>query len=197
MTDSASPQLAPPGAGVPVWQVVPVRLTLPVLPLLIPPRKALAKADAVGRTLVEQVEGLGDRAGERVLIKPMPFLEDSSRNWSAAMVLEHLAIVGGVVAGVIETLTGGESIPSLLGTADVKPTGTLTPADAIGQFREMDGAYQAASRALIDAMRLAKPRAKAPHPWFGRLDARQWCAFEAIHRKVHLGQVRAIAGGIV
>ena len=88
MAEAARPQF-----GVPFferaygWVLVRVVAMLPAEPLL-------ARFQRVSDTLVAlcpEREAAGTR---RVLVRRFAGIEESSRNWSGAMVLEHLAIVG-------------------------------------------------------------------------------------------------------
>lgn len=62
-----------------------------------------------------------------VLIPRLPGLEDSSRNWSVAMTIEHLHIVGQGVSGVLRCISMGQKPPAVVGTAEVKPHGDVDP----------------------------------------------------------------------
>jgi hypothetical protein len=76
-----------------------------------------------------------------VLVQRFAGIEESSRNWSGAMVLEHLAIVGRHVITLTEALCAGRPSSWVLRTRDVKPTGALTRQETAAAFEAMVRAY--------------------------------------------------------
>ena len=123
--DNIQDSLAPPGAGLPVLQAFALRhLIFPAYFLTTSWDKALAAFQAEGQKLIALAETLSaNQLQQRVLIKAPMGIEDSSRYWSAAMVLEHLIEVGSRVAvGVVE-LTNGSTVTVKADIADVKPEG--------------------------------------------------------------------------
>ena len=90
--DDIQKSLAPPGAGLPVIQAFALRyLIFPAYCLTTSWDKALDAFQSEGQKLVTLVEPLSEeQLQRRVLVKAPLGIEDSSRYWSAAMVLEHL-----------------------------------------------------------------------------------------------------------
>ncbi|HEX7631177.1 MAG TPA: hypothetical protein VF388_03520, partial [Lacunisphaera sp.] len=182
------PRLAPPGAGLPPLELAIAR-RLFALRCVLTSRDAALRLIAhesvaipsllAGRTLRE--------ACERVLIPRPRGLEDSSRYWSAYMVLEHLRIVNTAIAGVIEALVAGQKPPHVASTAAVKPSpgvGAEVLSGFAGSCTKLLVAGQAAP-SLRTATRFA-------HPWFGPLDAARWQVLGGMHMSLHRRQIGLI-----
>ncbi len=191
MDTNTEPTLAPPGAGLPAFELFMGRILFGL-------RRRLGNRDGFTarfqrereriRTLVESCEpGLRDR---RVLIARVRGLEDSSRHWSVWMTLDHLRIVNGQMALVITALSQGQVPQRKASTAAVKPS-----PDADATVVE---AYEASCDALLAAAAAVpelKTAARFEHPWFGPLDAAGWYALAGGHLAIHRRQlVRIIAG---
>lgn len=185
-------RLQPPGAGLPWYELAAARFV--VFPLLC---RRLSWA-AAGRQF--QTEGAAvlklwdatppDRLTERVLIRRIRGIEDSSRFWSVAMTVEHLNIVGHGVRRLIGGLRVGQAPPRAARVEDVKPRGELPPAEVRAAFVQL-----LADAATSDATEPPIPRGtepSAPHPWFGPLDAHHWHCLLGIHQGVHRKQIEAI-----
>ncbi len=197
MTNEPPIKLAPPGAGIPLYQRVAAKW------VVIPYWRKSVPWGRVAERLREQadqfdaiVKAANRRAPEaltrRVLIPPATGLEDDSRFWSLAMVADHLARVNLGVADVLSVLTAASA-----------PGGSLRDVRIV-DYKPDPGADRAALGAMrrsIDAVELALREGKAnqrtnathPHPWFGPLPARTWAVFPAMHQSLHLAQARAIA----
>jgi hypothetical protein len=189
-TDFA-PHLAPPGAGVPFWQrrfgrhvLLPLyarRLTWDRVPELL---------EAQGRTLTGLAgEPDAERLSRRVLVPRQIGLEDSSRWHSCAMVLDHLAIVGTRVAGIVHDLTHSRSPVQAVRTAALKPAPDLPFAEAARRYAVMLAEFRTRT---IDQAGDRGTSMRFEHPWFGPLPAFRWMCFAPFHQAIHLRQVRRI-----
>jgi hypothetical protein len=184
------PQLAPPGAGLPWFEALMVRwfgrrMFLSHLDW-DSAQAAIARASS---RLTREAMAMDDKTlARRVLIKRLRGLEDSSRYWSPAMVLEHLVITGEMFTDFVVTLSNGRPVADQRGIADIKPSGQLGRT-GVARFVEVHEAIP---------VRLAKeagPLRDGPthlHPWFGRLTALDWLALTAVHLGLHAKQWRAI-----
>jgi len=129
--------------------------------------------------------------GRAVLILRLPGLEDSSRQWSVWMTMEHLRITNLGMAGIIDCLLRDEQPPGVVRTAEVKPATTAGP-EVETQFADScDALLRAAGEG--NGLRTIKRHA---HPWFGPLDARGWLAMAAMHMGIHRKQIEAIRAGM-
>lgn len=116
-------------------------------------------------------------------------MEDSSRYWSAAMVLEHLIIVGSLMSEAVVLLSRGVAPDSSLGIADVKPLGGVSHDQSLALFTEF--LATTAHRMTVDVLDRESKKCLV-HPWFGPLDLRQWHWLMAAHQRVHRKQLEAI-----
>ncbi|MBN8418410.1 MAG: DinB family protein [Verrucomicrobia bacterium] len=192
MSTSTAPQLAPPGAGLPVIELWVARLLFALT------RRRGNREAFVGRFEQERaaIRALVDsclegQRGEQVLIARLRGLEDSSRNWSVWMTLDHLRITNTSVARVISALAAGKIPPGKASTAAVKPSATVTAAIEAEYERSCDGVL-----AAITAAPDLKTQARFAHPWFGPLDAFGWAAMAGTHMSVHRVQIQSIVAGL-
>lgn len=184
-------KLAEPGAGLPLWQLLFARhVALPVVWATTSWEGAQRAFDEEGRRILALVAPLGREALERrVLVSGVFGIEDNSRDWSAAMALEHLIIAGDLLGDLLIELTHHRDVPRVLAIKDVKPTGKLDASTLPAAFEAFLGRYRAkASTSTGD--RFAPGRFK--HPWFGPLNARQWQCFAPMHQRIHRKQIEAI-----
>lgn len=188
MTPSAQPELAPPGAGLPLPELWIARLLFAVRRLRGSREVFLAKFEqerAAIRSLVASCAG--EKRGRQVLIKRPRGLEDSSRNWSVWMTLDHLRITNTALIRVITALTQGQMPPGKASTAAVKPSTTATAAVEEEFERSCDGVL-----AVIAGASDLKTSVRFAHPWFGPLDAYGWAAMAGTHMGVHRVQIQSI-----
>lgn len=192
MSTNTNPQLAPPGAGLPIIELWVARLLF-----------ALTRRRGNRDTFVtkfkqerEAIRALVDscpeaKRGEQVLITRLRGLEDSSRNWSVWMTLDHLRITNTAFIRVITALTQGRVPPGRASTAAVKPSATVTAAVEADFERSCDGVLAA----MTEASEL-KTQLRFAHPWFGPLDAFGWAAMAGMHMGIHRAQIQSILRGL-
>lgn len=188
MNSMAEPTLAAPGAGLPKPELLVARILFG-LRCRTGNRSAfnarIARERAAIRLLIDPCDA--ETGAQRVLIKRLPGLEDSSRNWSVWMTLDHLRIVHVEMAGVISTLAHGESPAGQASTAAVKPSAEATIAVVEEYEKSCDSLLAAV--AVVPQMKTA---ARFAHPWFGPLDAFGWHALASVHLGIHRAQIKHI-----
>lgn len=131
------------------------------------------------------------RGTQRVLISRIPGLEDSSRDWSVWMTLEHLRIVHGIFAHVIGALVKDATPPGETSIASVKPSPDVGT--------EVVAPFEASCDVLVSTVGSApnlNTRARYSHPWFGSLDAAGWHALAGMHLAIHRKQIEHILAGL-
>jgi len=192
MTSPQELKLAPPGAGLPLPELLIGRMIFGFKRLTSGREGITArfqKERAMIRSHVDRVPEALRR--KRVLISRPRGLEDSSRYWSVWMTLDHLRITNEAFAMVIESLVNGAVPPGKVSTANVKPD----PQAAA----EVDAAYEQSCERLLQTLS-ACPDLRTPlkyeHPWFGPMDAAGWHVLSAGHMGIHREQLRRIAGGL-
>jgi len=139
--------------------------------------------------------------------------------WSAAEVLEHLAIVEQQIGGLLKrglrrAMADGPLPPDadhspIVPTLDgerlldrerrlqagqaVVPSRSLTAEQA---WAELVTANQALRDVVLAADGLVTTAIKAPHPFLGELTFHQWIAFVGFHEARHVAQIRATAAAL-
>lgn len=188
MSSTTEPTLAPPGAGLPQPELAIARLMLRWQ--LRFTNRARSNARFVRErdgVLVLARSCPPAQAGQRVLIKRLPGLEDSSRFWSVYMTVEHLRIVNQGIGAVIAQLARGVVPERLTRTADVKP-GKDIAGSVLEEFARGCDDLERTVSAVADLRSLVKH----PHPWFGPLDAGEWYYMAAFHMGLHRVQIERI-----
>jgi hypothetical protein len=192
--DDIQKSLAPPGAGLPIVQAFVLRhLVFPAYCLTTSWDKALAAFQDGGQKVIALAEPLSAaQLQRRVLVKAPMGIEDSSRYWSAAMVLEHLIIVGSGIATDIIDLTHGSRVAAKADIAAVKPKGGKG-SEILQDFRQFLGHYP---RTIAEDSGDRKSKLTHAHPWFGDLNAHQWACLAAVHQSIHRKQMQRIVAGL-
>ncbi len=183
-----SSQLAPPGAGLPKPEAFLLRhLAFPFLRLKLNREKSLALFQKSGQTILPLVQELDLEAFTKpVLISRLPGLEDSSRNWSAELTLEHIQVVTAAALFIIKKLETNQPLDLPVRTQDVKPSGGLG-LDRIRAFQT----YLAQTPPQITSFDFSSS-ATHPHPWFGELKSIDWLRLLAFHQDLHRKQIERI-----
>ena len=193
MNANTEPKLAPPGAGLPEFE-------RRIGSLVFAWRRWTGDRESHNARFQqerEKIRGLISQCGaesgaQRVLIKRVRGLEDSSRYWSVWMTLDHLRIMHTGLTRVIASLSREITPPGAASTAAVKPSPQVTAA--------VVGEYEASCEALLATVAAAdnlNTAARFTHPWFGPLDAAGWHALAAGHIGIHRVQIGRILEGRV
>ena len=193
---NSSPQenLAAPGAGLPRLQAFALRRVIfPAYCLTTSWDKALELFLHEGEKVAVAAQSLSPEALQtRVLIHAPMGIEDSSRYWSVAMVLEHLIEVGSRIATGVVELTHGLMVSVKADIAEVKPKGR-NDVDIVSAYRVFLGDYQ---DKLVNQTGNRNAQNTAPHPWFGDLTPQRWVCLGAIHQQIHRRQMDRIISGL-
>ena len=193
MTPADDIQLAPPGAGLPRLQGFLLRYFIfPVFCRLTSWDGATALFQEEGEKLVALAKPLSPEEFEkRVLVQPILGIEDSSRYWSAEMVLEHLIEVGTRIATGVVELSHGEEATVEADIVAVKPKG--------GQGQKVLDAYLAFlddhKHILANDVGNRRSKSTLTHPWFGDLTPHHWVCLGAVHQRIHRRQMEQIVAG--
>lgn len=183
-----SPQLDPPGAGLPKAELFFARILFSLYRVRHSREEALRHFRKEAEALLNIVKNLSPDVGRRrVLIKRVAGIEDSSRFWSPYMVLHHLVIVDNAISGVVEALvSNGTNLPEAK-IADVKPFASSGP-EIVSTFQKVVADYENRLTKISD---LRNSTAHI-HPWFGPLNAHGWHCLAAVHHTIHKRQLEAI-----
>ncbi|MEI8087976.1 MAG: hypothetical protein WCG63_00110 [Opitutaceae bacterium] len=186
------PRLAPPGAGLPKPELLIAQIFFGL-------KRAVGNRDGFTaqflreRGLIEQLilSVTPAARAQPILIARPRGLEDSSRNWSMVMTLDHLRIVHLEMSRIIGELSAGRTPAGRASTAAVKPQ--VQVADSV------IADYEASCDALlttVTAVPNLKTHTRFAHPWFGPLDAHGWYALAAGHLSIHRVQLERIIQGL-
>ena len=190
MANATIPKLDKPGAGLPFYEwavanyiLVPLRMSTTSV------EKALAEVESESAQIDALVNSLSvAQLNEQRLIPRLIGLEDSSRFWSVAMALEHIVIVNSRALQLVKALSRGISPPGKSSTADVKP-GEVDASTIVSKFLSNSKEYVD----LVSTLKLdAHPDVTYQHPWFGKMNAKQWVLFAAPHMGIHRKQIAEI-----
>lgn len=187
------PVLQRPGAGLPWWEWLAAKYFL--FPRACR-RLSWADSDRMFQDEGARILALWDqwpagRLGERVLIRRIRGIEDSSRFWSAAMTVEHLIIVGTAVRQVISSLRRGEVPAREARVEEVKPQREPAPDEMRAGFVRLLDEARAAEAPLAAG---TGPRYR--HPWLGPIGAFEWHCLLGVHQGIHRKQMEAIRAGL-
>lgn len=191
-TTNEQPRLAPPGAGLPKPELVIANLIFRWGRWRTTRAQAVANF-ALRRDEILQLARRCDAAsgGQRILIRRLPGLEDSSRYWSVFMTLDHLRIVNDSVAGAIASLVAGQVPPRAASTAEVKPAPKVD-VTVVAAFEESCRKFEQITAAAPDLA----TKLKYAHPWFGPLDAAGWHFMAGFHLNLHRKQIESILASL-
>jgi hypothetical protein len=186
--DSLLPRLAPPGAGLPAVELFFARLMVRWQSKRTSRQESAHLFASEREALLNLAAGKADSLlAKPALIKRLPGLEDSSRNWSVLMTLDHLRIVNDQIAMVIGLLAQGKTPSSPASTAAVKPSPDVD-ATVIESFKTTCLHFE---NTVASISNLATPL-KFPHPWFGPMDGAAWHFMAAFHMRLHRKQIEQI-----
>ena len=182
------PQLAPPGEGLPpAEQFIIRRLVFPFLRLRLSREKSLQLFEKSGQQILNLAKPLTEEEiTEKVLIKRLPGMEDSSRNWSVEMTMEHIQIVSVALVYIIKKLEANRPLNVPVRTEDVKPNGGLGR-DRVRAFEN----FLVDIPKRLDGLTFTS-KATHPHPWFGEMPAIDWLRLLAFHQNLHRKQIERI-----
>jgi uncharacterized damage-inducible protein DinB len=189
MTEQQQPSLQQPGAGLPLPELYIAKFRFWQFRRRNTVGSLKAMFEQEQSTIQKLLEAITPSDGaKQVLIRRLRGMEDSSRNWSVYMTLNHLSIVNGGVAKSIRTLLREETPSGRVGTADVKPEPD-SDASSVDTFNRVCSTYLKTIKGGGDL----KTRATHNHPWFGPLNAYSWHALVAFHMRLHRRQIELIA----
>lgn len=184
------PKLEAPGAGIPFINRMVAKYF--ILPKLF--KKSWEEANTHYQKQLEAIAVLAMQIPEhkrtqRVLVKRIQGLEDSSRYWSAQMVLEHICIVSeGMGNGIIE-LSKNSRPNRTASTAAVKPLGQESFEKTWERYQRL---VQTHVKEINSTVKDRTTRITFDHPWFGGFNAHQWNWMLGIHTGIHRTQLKEI-----
>jgi len=192
MNSELEPRLAPPGAGLPGFELLAGRWLFALRRATGSRASFNARFQGERETIRVLVRPLDpESAAQRVLIERPRGMEDSSRFWSVWMTLDHLRIVHQSMIRVIGALSKGVELEGRASTANVKPGPQVTAAVVAGYEKSCDDLL-----AAVEVVENLNTPQRYAHPWFGPLNAAGWHALAAEHHGIHRVQIQRIIQGL-
>lgn len=180
--------LAAPGAGLPILELLVVRVAFRIIQEVLSRGRIQNWLLSETQKVLDAARALpSEQLTRQVLVPRLTGLEDSSRNWSAAMVLQHLVIVDTGIGELIAALGEDQAFGREVRIADVKPT----PDAAEEQLVHLEDALRGYLE-QVAAIRSLRTIRRHAHPWFGHLDGHGWHTLAAVHTMIHRRQLEAI-----
>jgi hypothetical protein len=188
--DDAGFRLEPPGAGLRSWEQVAVRrIIFPFFRVNTSWEGAQRQFEREGERILSQCGDLPtELLFKRVLVPRLFGIEDSSRYWSPAMVLEHLTMVGTRMGEIIVALSRHRPARPIVDMKDMKPSGRAAE-DIVQQFGVFLKVF---ADAMEERVQDRRSECRCRHPRFGSLDAHGWCCLAALHQRLHRRHLNAI-----
>lgn len=164
-------------------------LLFPLINRLLSWEKAWDIFDKEGQKIIDLASPLNEeKLFKRVLVPKLFGLEDNSRYYSVAMVLEHLHTVGRALEVRIPILSQGKVLNKDVKIEEVKPYKEIEP-NITEKYEEFLHDYRAKLEKNIQNMYLDNT---STHPWFGEFNPKQWSVLGVVHQTVHRRQIEAI-----
>ena len=127
-----------------------------------------------------------------MLVPKLFGLEDNSRYYSVAMVIEHLLIVGKALQTRIPTLSQGKTLSNQVTIEEVKPY-TEIDKNIVAQFERFMADHREELEKNLGDIHIDN---RSDHPWFGAFNPKQWSILGMVHQIVHRRQIEAIVRGL-
>lgn len=192
MTDTPKTPLAAPGAGLPPTERLLSGIGVKAFARLVPQATITRLLASELHKVLDLARSVNETEGRvRVLIERIPGIEDSSRDWSVFMTVEHLEIVNSEIAALLHLLCAERQTDRIVRIEEFKPN----PEAGQEQIEALESALTHYTRSVADLGSLTA-KARHAHPWFGPLSARQWHALAAVHNRLHRMQVERILRGL-
>jgi hypothetical protein len=192
MNAISEPKLAAPGAGLPLVELLIARARFAWARMRGTRAQFTVRFERERDTILKMVRALSPELAERRVLIPRPRgLEDSSRNWSAWMTLDHLRITNTASGRVIHLLARGHAPDRAASTAAVKPSPEVDASIVEGFERSCELLLH-----TVESVPDLRTKSRYAHPWYGPLDAAGWHAMCAGHMGLHRGQIERIIDGL-
>lgn len=187
MSAEVSPNLKPVGAGLPLVERWFAGVLLRAYARKYGDQQVLENFQSGAQKVIARFNSTEPADREtRILIPRFFGIEDSSRNWSTAMTLKHLALVNLGFLAILQGLANNTTPPPVdIGKVKPEPLGQL---QALSDFNDSVARYVTGVGALLPF----SSTGTHPHPWFGQFDSHTWHCLAANHLSIHRKQLALI-----
>ncbi|MGE4233781.1 MAG: DinB family protein [Bacteriovoracia bacterium] len=185
------PKLEAPGAGLPFFEALVLRYYVkPFVMKKFSWDQSMSFLKSEGEKILILIGDVSDEdANKKILVQRIRGLEDSSRYWSIAMVLEHILIVTNAIRSVILDLSNQKKTLVFVDIAKVKPKGGKPWQELKAEFKQM---MQSEIGGLSSLARDKNSKLSHEHPWFGQMNTKEWAFLIGAHLRIHRQQVKQI-----
>ena len=185
--------LQPPGAGLPALEKAILNATFKTATAIVSDKWALKlflrESDCLLRIADEDDESYD--VFQSLLLPRLMGIEDSSRNWSVLMILDHLNQTNRDMLNIVKALLEGVVPRGEIDIALYKPSPDVE-IDVIDRYRNLQEEYIETIERLIKSRGTFGSNVRYAHPWFGLLDAHQWHCLTGIHQRLHRRQAQKL-----
>jgi hypothetical protein len=180
--------LQAPGSGLPTFENLFIKTVLvPLGRLFLGWKSARVWLNHELKSIEKMIKGLSEEElSQRVLIDHILGIEDDTRDWSVALVIEHLAIVSTGIIQVIKALSEEKSFDGPISIVAVKPENRTVTMNELKQIIKDFETFVPQNK---------NSKMTKAHPWFVEFNNKDWNTFLAIHTWVHKRQIKAILRG--
>jgi hypothetical protein len=185
-------ELQMPGAGLPKSEHAILNVAFKIGCSVLSDARALKIFSSVStkiHQLVDNDESFD--AFQPLLIPRVIGIEDSSRNWSAMMVVEHLCQTNTDMLKVIQALMDGVVPRGEIDVALYKPEEDLSY-ETLDRYLKIKSDYEQTIGRLLEEHGSLESKKRYAHPWFGKLNAHQWHCLTAVHQRIHRRQLHKL-----
>ncbi|MFK7768593.1 MAG: hypothetical protein AB8B55_15325 [Mariniblastus sp.] len=186
-------ELQKPGAGLPWFERIALNAAVKTGAAVMTDKYVLRwiNRDAAELLRLADCEDESYDVTDPIITPRVIGIEDSSRNWSVLMVLEHLCLVNTEMIKLIQALSNGIVPRGEIDVALYKPEEDIDY-EVLTRFQKLDAEYTNVVGELIKHHGSLQLPARCKHPWFGLLNAHHWHCLAAFHQRVHLRQMQKI-----
>lgn len=186
-------EMQPPGAGLPVLENAVLNGMFKLGTAIMSDRRAVRLFSKETERLVKYADDDHESydVSQQLLIPRVIGIEESSRNWSVLMVLDHLCITNPAMLMIVNSLLNGVVPDRVLKIKDVKPSPEVGY-EVIERYQQVSSDYVGNIESLINSRGSLRSSARYPHPWFGPLDAHQWHCLAGVHQRIHRRQTQKL-----
>lgn len=194
MNNLKNVQLEAPGSGLPLIEMLYLKgIIKPYIVFFIDSRKAKQYFNYSSAEFLKNLNGIDEsKLRQKVLVERPHFIEDSSRNWSIALLCRHLSKVNNGVAGFI--CKKATFLEANLPSAKERLT-SVKPEEENNSVSELENIIESIEnfkKVVGDLDDKALRGNKVHHPWLGELNHYEWIWFCGFHFKIHLKQLNKI-----
>ncbi len=173
-----------PDAGLPNFERAMLNFTFKTVTAFRSDAWALKKFQHEHAELNRLVDDDSYDVFEPLLISRVIGVEDSSRNWSVAMVLDHLCKTNVEMLVAVESLNKGIVPHCEVDISLYKPDPDVGD-DVFDRFNSINERYVSSLEQLFAKRKILLRHPTFLHPWFGELSAHQWHSLAAVHQWIH------------